>query len=66
MCDKSTPTILRPIKADKIEAHSKRIPHSEVVKYCGGRDPLLEFSVSIQTLDNSANYLLQKIEQVAG
>lgn len=64
LCDCSRYTIYRAIKAGKIKKSRKRIPHSEVVKFCDGRDPLLEFEVSIQTLDKSTDYLLKKIEQL--
>jgi hypothetical protein len=61
LCDRSSRTIYRAIKARKIKPRNKRIPHSEVVRYCGGRDPLHEFALSIQTLDNSAEYFLKRI-----
>lgn len=39
-------------KAGKLKAHNKRIPHSEIVGFCGGRDPFYEFSLSMQTMDS--------------
>ncbi|MGA9769967.1 MAG: helix-turn-helix domain-containing protein [Blastocatellia bacterium] len=67
LCACSERTIRRAIKAGKIQAIGdgrKRIPHSEIVKYCQGRDPLLEFSISIQTLDINADYSIRKIEEL--
>lgn len=67
LCDCSERTIRRAIKSGRIQAIGdgrKRIPHSEVVKYCDGRDPLLESSVSIQTLDLNADFLIRKIEEL--
>jgi hypothetical protein len=60
LCDCSRYTIYRAINAGKINPSRKRIPHSEVVRYCGGRDPLLEFELSIQGKTN----LRQTIEQL--
>jgi len=64
LCDLSPRTIRRAIKARKIESHNNRIAHSEVVRYCGGRDPLQEFALSIQNLDQNADFLLEKIEHL--
>ena len=67
LCDVSERTIRRAIKSGRIQAIGdgrKRIPHSEIVRYCDGRDPLLEFSISIQTLDLNADFLIRRIEEL--
>ncbi|MGA9769473.1 MAG: hypothetical protein WBV94_10560 [Blastocatellia bacterium] len=46
LCDCSRYTIYRAIKDGRISQSGKRIAHSEAVRYCGGRDPLLEAVVS--------------------
>lgn len=51
LCDVSGRTIRRAIEENKIKAHNGRIPHSEVVRYCGGRDPFLEVQKSLETLN---------------
>lgn len=64
LCDKSPRTIYRAIKARKIKPRNKRIPHSEVVRYCGGRDPLHEFALSIRTLDDGTEFFLKRIAEL--
>ena len=51
LCDVSGRTMRRAMEGNKIRAHNGRIPHSEVVRYCGGRDPFLEVQKSLETLN---------------
>ncbi|MGA9771174.1 MAG: helix-turn-helix domain-containing protein [Blastocatellia bacterium] len=67
LCDCSERTIRRAIKAGKIkpigDGHP-RIPHSELVKFCDGRDPFLEFQLSILQLNINEEFFTRRISEL--
>jgi hypothetical protein len=67
LCACSEKTIRRAIKAGKIRPICNgrpRIPHSELVKFCDGRDPLLEFQLSILQLNINEEFFVKRIEEL--
>lgn len=70
LCNVSGQTIRRAVRDNRIEAQNNRIPHSEVVRYCGRKDPFLEFRTSLETLkgkeglEKTITHLEKQVEQM--
>jgi hypothetical protein len=67
LCGRSEKTIRRAIKAGKIKTigdGQRRIPHSELVKFCDGRDPFFEFQLSILQLNINEEFFTKRIAEL--
>ncbi|MGA9769467.1 MAG: hypothetical protein WBV94_10530 [Blastocatellia bacterium] len=67
LCACSEKTIRRAIHAGKIKTIGgghPRIPHSELVKFCDGRDPFLEFQLSILQLNINEEFFTKRISEL--
>ncbi len=67
LCGRSEKTIRRAIQAGKIKTigdGKRRIPHSELVKFCDGRDPFLEFQLSILQLNINEEFFTRRITEL--